>query len=729
MIYAHSLQGRDLSEWETLEAHAHNVAAGSSNRSQRFGASDWAALLGYLHDLGKVKPGFQAKLLGANNDTPHSAEGARFLADRFGAVGSLLAPTILGHHGHLPNPANARSRLTQAEQVAAPDWLPTQTPAAPRRLTCKGITPRERLFRAQFLVRMLYSCLTDADDRETAAFYDRAEGRSAWEGDTELIPDHLARFTRHMTDLQGDGDVNDLRRQVLRHVVEAAGAAPGAFTMTVPTGGGKTLTSLGFGLHHAAAHGLRRLVYVIPYTSIVEQTADVFRQVLGSDAVLEHHAAFDWDGQDESEAEQLKIAAQCWDRPVIVTTAVQFFESLFAARKKRCRKLHSLAGSVIVIDEAQTMPLAYLRPCLAALNEMMDGYGASVVLTTATQPALTRAGGFPAPEAFEGARELAPDPPELYRRLRRVRVRDIGEQDDAALVDHMRTVPQVLLIVDNRLQARGLFDSIRDAPGARHLSTLMTTAHRRAVLAGVRSDLVDKRPVRLVSTSLIEAGVDVSFPRVLRAAAGIDSVAQAAGRCNRHGEMEGLGEVLIFRSEHPAPDAVEQFAAIGRAVLAEHADDPIALDAVAAYFRRLWDTYGAEALDSAPVGQQAPVVGILNAIAKSEMAIPYEDIADAFRLIGQEQRSVVIRDGHWGVDASTLEDLRWRMPGTVARALQEHSVNVPFGLWRSMWAEGVLDWWERDTFGEQFAMLTSSGLYDAEAGLGIAGLETAGGVF
>lgn len=729
MIYAHSLPGRPVSEWEPLEAHARNVALGAAGRAKPFGATDWASLLGYLHDLGKVKPGFQAKLSGADNDTPHSAEGARLLVDCFGAMGELLAPAILGHHGHLPNPPDVRRRLGHAEKIAAPDWALLNVPVVPERLMVQGITQRERLFRAQFLVRMLYSCLTDADDRETAAFYDRAEGRPAWEGDTELVPDHLARFTRHMTDMQGDGDVNDLRRQVLRHVLAAAGALPGAFTMTVPTGGGKTLTSLGFGLHHAAAHGLRRLVYVIPYTSIVEQTADVFRQVLGNDAVLEHHAAFDWDGQDESEAEQLKIAAQSWNRPVIVTTAVQFFESLFAARKKRCRKLHSLAGSVIVIDEAQTMPLAFLRPCLAALNELMAGYGASVVLATATQPALTRAGGFPASEAFDGARELAPDPPELYRRLRRVRVRDIGEQDDSALVGHLRAAQQVLLIVDNRLQARGLFDAIRDAPGARHLSTLMTTAHRRAVLADVRSDLVEKRPVLLVSTSLIEAGVDVSFPLVLRAAAGIDSVAQAAGRCNRNGEMDDLGEVLIFRSEHPAPDAVEQFAAIGRAVLAEHADDPIALEAVDAYFRRLWDTYGADALDCAPVGQQAPVVGILNAIAKAGMSQPYADIADAFRLIGQEQRAVVIRDGRWGVESAELEKLKWRRPGTVARALQEHSVNVPFSLWRTMWAQGVLGWWEPDAFGEQFAILTSSQLYDAQAGLGIAGLEEAGGVF
>lgn len=401
MIFAHSTLRTDCSNWETLEQHSTRVARATAARAEPFGGTDIAALLGHLHDLGKVKPGFQEKLRGAVNDTPHSAEGARLLAS-LGGMGKLLAPAILGHHGQLPNPDEVIRRLVATVSVAAPHWMSTTSPAPPLRLMEPNISQSERAFRTQFLVRMFYSCLTDADDRETAAFYADVEGRATKQIRQEVMQDDLERFERHMAMVGGEGAVNDLRRQVLDCALAGAVCQPGLFTMTVPTGGGKTLSSLGFGLRHAMAHGLRRLIFVIPYTSIVEQTADVFRRVLGDDAILEHHAAFDWDGIDETEAEQLKIAAQSWDRPIIVTTAVQFFESLYAARKKRCRKLHSLSRSVIVIDEAQTMPLAFLRPCLAALRELMDGYGASVVLTTATQPALTRAGGFPAPEALAG---------------------------------------------------------------------------------------------------------------------------------------------------------------------------------------------------------------------------------------------------------------------------------------------------------------------------------------
>ena len=238
-----------------------------------------------------------------------------------------------------------------------------------------------------------------------------------------------------------------------------------------------------------------------------------------------------------------------WDAPIVVTTAVQFFESLFAAKPSQCRKLHRIAGSVVVLDEAQTMPLKLLRPCVAAIDELARNYRASVVLCTATQPALT------AP-AFEGGlaevRELAPDPEQLFKQLERVRVRHLGALDDEALAEHMRSRDQVLCIVNNRRHARAVYQAMADLPGARHLTTLMCARHRSEVLAEVRQLLKDGKPCRLVSTSLIEAGVDVDFPTVLRAEAGLDSIAQAAGRCNREGRSEReSSEVLVFLPENP----------------------------------------------------------------------------------------------------------------------------------------------------------------------------------
>ena len=725
-IYAHSIEGRPEQEWETLEVHSWRVAEAARRRADRFKAGDLAKALGLLHDLGKMKPNFQAKLRGAPNDATHSSEGARVLyeKDNFSKV---LAVIVAGHHGKLSKLEHLRTRIRAAKKVTVPEWCTLPDMAIPLRLDQAPETAAP--YRLQFLVRMLYGTLCDADDRETRAFYAEADGWTDPDRSEELTEQMRTAFDAHMAALPQKGEVNSLRRKVLNHARFMAAEIPGLFTLTVPTGGGKTLTSLGFGLDHALTHGLRRLIFVVPYTSIIEQTADVFRRILGQNAVLEHHGNANWNGEDETEAEQRKVMSASWDVPVIVTTAVQFFESLHAARKKRCRKLPSLAQSVIVLDEAQTLPLKLLRPCLAALRELMDGYYSSVVLSTATQPALTRKGGFPAPEALEGAREIAPDPPGLFAALKRVEVRDVGPMDDAALALRMKSEPQALCIVDNRTQARTLFDMIAASEGARHLSTLMVPAHRRAVLDDVRARLKRGVPVKLVSTSLIEAGVDVDFPLVLRAAAGIDSVAQAAGRCNREGQLARLGRVEVFRSEHSAPPAVEDFAVIGRAVLAEKHEDPTGQEAVASYFKRLWEKYGEVALDAVEVGTPdgVKIKGILEAIRKAGPDCPFEQIEAAFRIIPDGEWLVTVLDGKWGMPVDTLDALRYnKSAGTVSRCVQAHTVSVPWNMWKTLWDEGQIEWWEQEQFDEQFAILRNSDLYDERAGLSAKG--DAGGI-
>lgn len=643
-----------------------------------------------------------------------------------GPVGRLLCGAIVGHHGTLPNPGDLDRRLSEAEPIQTPSWLVVAPLAPPSRLTGDGVTEANCAFRAQFLTRMLFSCLTDADDRETSAFYAEHEGGSLEGPVPELCDSHRRAYSDHMSAKGGDGPVNALRAEVLAHVLAQAQKPRGLFTLTVPTGGGKTLASLGFGLEHAAAHGLRRLVYVIPYTSIVEQTASVFRDLLGEQAVLEHHSAFDplsLDGEDE--AEQHRIAAASWDRPVVVTTAVQFFESLFAARKKRCRKLHSLARSVIVLDEAQTMPHAFLRPCLAVLRELSEGYGASVVFCTATQPALTRAAGLDAPEALEAPVELAPDPPALYRRLKRVEAQDLGPQSSAELLARMREAERALLIVDNRAEARRLFDGLREQPGAALLTTLMTPQHRRDVLSDLGLRLGGDEPVRLVATSLIEAGVDIDFPLVLRSMTGIDSLAQAAGRCNREGRLDGFGQLLMFEPEAGVPPLIKDRAAAAREIFETHGHDPLGLDAVAAYFSLLWRKWGSGALDSATVGTTE---GIMEAIRKHGPGrTPFEDIETAVRLIEENGRfPVVIRGAGYGVDEAGLAQMRdWR-PGRIARALQHHTVDVPRMVWEGLKAAHAVAWWEEVRFGQQFALLEEESLYDAQAGLAVGNFDDLG---
>ncbi len=724
IIHAHSVVGRPESEWETLHDHAQAVAECAAVFAQPFGGQEAARMLGWVHDLGKIKPRFQAKLRGEANREPHSGEGAKLLLSRCGGFGPLLAACVAGHHSGLPDMGDLARRLAAVPELDLPDWMPTPAPLAPfGPLVGNDISH----FTIQFAVRMLFSCLVDADETETAAFYDTVEGRPVTRAPAVLTEAHRTAFNDHVAGFDGKtGLVNTLRAEILDHARAQATQQIGLFTLTVPTGGGKTLTSLGFALDHALHHGLERVIHVIPYTSIVEQTADVFSSVLGQDQVVEHHSTFDWDGvDDEEDLRRLRRVTRNWDAPVIVTTAVQFFESLFAARKRRCAKLHNLARAVIVIDEAQTMPRKLLRPCLAAISELAQHYGATVVLSTATQPVLTRTAGLAVPEALDGVRELAPEPKRLYAALRRTRVTDLGPQDDAALVDRIKSAQQVLTIVNNRRHARSLFDDLADLPGARHLSTMMTPQHRRHVLNDVRERLTGALPVRLISTSLVEAGVDVDFPMVLRAAAGIDSIAQAAGRCNREGRLDDLGEVIMFtpisEGSEP-PEEVRQMAETGAEILAAYKSDPLSADAVSAYFRKLLWVRGYEDLDSVRVGpEDGPYsIGIMKEIAGAggNCTFRFEQIAQAFRMIENSQAPVIIRGGLWGIPDDLLRDLAYAT-GTdgIARALQPYLVNLPHPIRRNLETSRAASLWREDLFGREFLLLDHSELYNDNAGM------------
>jgi CRISPR-associated endonuclease/helicase Cas3 len=511
----------------------------------------------------------------------------------------------------------------------------------------------------------------------------------------------------------------------------------------VPTGGGKTLSSLAFALEHAIAHGLDRVIYVIPFTSIVDQTADVFRKALGhEDAMLEHHSAFDDDKlarqrekEEDVHLEKLRLATQNWDRPIVVTTAVQFFESLFASKPGRCRKLHNIARSVVILDEAQTLPLKLLRPCLAALNELARGYRTSIVLCTATQPAVTQDAGLKAPEALKCVREIILPERNLYGRLRRVKSQTAGTLTDAQIVEALGGVDQGLVIVNNRRHARELFSELQKTgiEGARHLTTAMTAAHRQSVLASIRDDLASGRPVRLVSTSLIEAGVDVSFQAVWRAWAGLDQIAQAAGRCNRNGELgpEG-GRLTIFAAEakdgRAVPRELEQNAESAKRVLRDGIE-PLSPEAVEAYFRellwRLDDGDKQQALDNVLVGDSDPRLrGIMKAIddGKHGFNFPFADVAQAFQLIDETMVPVIvpasIYTAHNAPDDSLLASIP-NLPSTrgIARKLQRHLVQIPRRARDRLIAACSAYVVAREELGDQFVVLSNGDLYGESTGL------------
>ena len=727
-FFAHSTARLDKQDWQLLHDHLKQVGRLARARGEVFGAGEMADVAGLLHDLGKYTERFQGRLEGDPARVDHATWGAQIARQRYGQVGTLLAYGIAGHHAGLANGVSGEQRTALTERLAtgALEALPPLLPVWEREIELPSRVslpmgfrpvPARGAFQLALLARMVFSCLVDADFVDTDNFYRQIEGRAprperqgpALAALRERLDAYLARFPR-------EGGINPLRSEILRHVRGQASQAPGLFSLTVPTGGGKTLASLAFALDHAIVHGLRRVIYVIPFTSIVEQNAAVFRQAfgdLGEDAVLEHHSAFYDDTRAELESlEKRRLAMENWDSPVVVTTAVQFFESLFADRPARCRKLHNIAGSVVILDEAQTLPLPLLRPSVALLDELALNYRTSVVLCTATQPALGKAQGFK--DGLEQVRELAPEPPRLYQALRRVGVRHVGALDDEALAAHLREREQVLCIVNNRRHARHLYETIAEEEGARHLTTLMHARHRSEVLKDVRQRLKAGEPCRLVSTSLIEAGVDVDFPTVLRAETGLDSIAQAAGRCNREGRRAlADSEVLVFSSpDWKPPGELECFASVFRRVARQHQQDLLSLDAVEAYFRELYWQVGELALD------KDDLLGLLK--QAREGGLPMETLAARFRIIQTAMRPVIVPfDPSSGEVVPEVEealrDLEYA-PGA-ARKLQPYLVQVPQQGYEALWRAHAIQPVAPERYGEQFVRLVNPRLYDARFGL------------
>jgi CRISPR-associated endonuclease/helicase Cas3 len=458
----------------------------------------------------------------------------------------------------------------------------------------------------------------------------------------------------------------------------------------------------------------------IPFTSVIEQTAQVYRDALAPNhgAILEHHSSFDQSRIEGIQARsKLALAMETWDQPLIVTTTVRLFESLFSNRPSQCRKLHNLARSVIVLDEVQTLPLTLLRPCVAALKELAANYGCSIVLCTATQPALlatTRGRGRPFTDGFEDTIELAPDPPGLFDAMRRVQVEEIGEQTDDQLAERLAQADQALCIVNRRAHAQALYGAISHLDGARHLSTLMCAEHRRAVLTEIREDLKAERRCRVISTSLIEAGVDVDFPLVLRAEAGLDSILQAAGRCNREGRRDREdSKALVFRpADGKRLQAMRAHIETSETVFRRFGADVTRLEAVSAYFAELLHRKGDDALDEK---------GILRACQDRMLTLdfPFATIAEDFQMIDDYSQAVIIEwDGRARRTVERLRHLRDGFtPGGLARELQSYTVGVPPKARIALIASGAAEVIDEARFGDQFVLLVNADLYRSDIGL------------
>lgn len=681
-----------------LTEHLRAVAAGAAESASGYG-SHWAALAGLWHDLGKFRPGFQryvressdAHIEGKASTAPtgrektHSAAGAlhamRSFEARFGPGGATaaraLAYVIAGHHAGLDNwhdgldprllggnRDHAETEYREAVEACARHEstlleLPVDFDLRSALTTIPGsVDWRSEPLAASLWIRMLFSALVDADFLDTEAYFDRDASQRragfapiAWY--REALNTHLDVLTARVTADARSGDpVMSARAAVLAQCRAKAALPPGVFSLAVPTGGGKTLASMAFALAHAEAHGLRRIVVAIPYTSIVEQTADVLGAVFGAGAIVEHHSQADAD-DDRRDTARSRLACENWDAPVIVTTNVQLLESLFARRTSRCRKLHRLAHSVIVLDEAQLLPPPFLQPVLDALRVLVKHYGVTLLLCTATQPVLTASVRFDPRQSLRGLpapRPIVDDPAPLYASLDRVRFEWPADWHAATeLPDLARVLAAeacVLAVVNTRADAAELASALdaaavdRDGERTLHLSAAMCGQHRADVITEIRARLAarhegrDTRPLRVLSTQLVEAGVDIDFPVVYRALAGLDSIAQAAGRCNREGRLGARGgRVVVFVRPIPAPLAALRFGAQATiATLASFA--PPALGP--AEFERYFPLYYA----NFPSRDERGIVDLLR--GNADFAFDFRTAAERFRLVDDEGQASVL---------------------------------------------------------------------------------------
>ncbi len=692
--YAHSRPDTPQGQWQPLSEHLREVAHKAADFAAAFESADWAHNAGWLHDLGKADNSFQAYLLRENGlddsgyddsgtgRVNHSSAGAALAEEKLGpCVGRVLAYLAAGHHAGLPDwntcdTGNAALQIRLQEGKENLERIRGYGVELFRNLSLPTRPPAfVRPDSFHLWIRMLYSCLVDADFLDTEAFMNPEEHRKrvAFAKMTEL----KNALDRHMAKMAADSPktaVNEIRQEILAACRLAATEPCGLFSLTVPTGGGKTLSGMAFALEHAVKHGKSRVIYVIPYTSIIEQTAKTLADIFGSENVIEHHSNLDPD----KETQRSRLAAENWDAPIIVTTNVQFFESLYAAKSSRCRKLHNIVNSVVILDEAQLLPPELLTPCVDALNLLTRQYGVTLLLATATQPALPN---------LDPPREIVHDPAALYEKMKRTEIHFPADfqtpTDWISLVDQLQEHEKVLCIVNTRRDCYDLFKLMPE--GTIHLSALMCGAHRSDVIAAIKQRLKDNKPIRVISTQLVEAGVDIDFPVVYRALAGLDSIAQAAGRCNREGKlnMEGLlGQVRVFVPPKRAPRGLLLKGENTTRELCSLSDFDIQQpDAFTRYFSLFYSK-----VNDTGIRFHDWLVKDVN----PEIAIHFRTAATNFNLIDdQAQRPVFVRFRN---NDSLLLQLRVVGPKRdIMRKLQRFTVNLPVRDAEKLQADGLLE--------------------------------------
>lgn len=620
---AHVNDGRE----QTLKEHLQGTAQLAGEFAGKFGMEEWGYCCGMLHDIGKYSVEFQKKIQeDCEIQVDHSTAGARVCTEKGGWY-PLLEYCIMGHHTGLPDyGGGTEATLCGRRKKKLKDYQAYQQEVEIPPLKALPFDSRNVAnpgFALSVFMRMLYSCLVDADFLDTEAFMKNGAVERDRGENIEVLVRKLEEYIFKWLENPDMDTVNGRRTEILKACLKQGNQPQGMFRLTVPTGGGKTIASLAFALRHAAAHQLDRIIYVIPYTSIIEQNAQVFREILGEQNVLENHCNVDYESSDGLQSFQL--AAENWDKPVIVTTNVQFFESLFANKSSKCRKLHNIANSVIIFDEAQMLPNDYLKPCLAMMEELTQRYRASLVLCTATQPAL---------DSFFGQNrkmvELCPRMEEQFVFFKRVVFENLGTVTQEELIEKLQQETQTLCIVNTKKRAQALYREL-EGEGVYHLSTSMYPKHRKNVLKMIRERLGAGKRCVVISTSLVEAGVDLDFHSVYRQISGVDSIIQAAGRCNREGKRraeESKVSVFQFEEKEYIPGQRRQMD-VTKSLLAE-GRELSDLKTIEEYFATLYRFRG-ESLDKKKIMEEFR--GIQYDFAK---------VGKEFRLIEEHTKTIFI---------------------------------------------------------------------------------------
>lgn len=699
----------DKTREQTVKEHLEGTAKLAEQFANEFGYRDWGYCCGKLHDIGKYSLKFQDRIRGSEQKVDHATAGAKVCHEK-GGYYTPLAYCIAGHHAGLPDTGEKSDTGDRAtyygrmkkkiedyqeykKEIAIPE-LKTPFFQIPEK--------KDPSFSIGVFTRMLYSCLVDADYLDTEAFMKNGSVIRESGDNMETLWERLHVYIGSWLKEQDRRTINGRRTEILKHCIQCGQEEKGLFRLTVPTGGGKTIASLAFALQHAVKHNMKRIIYVIPYTSIIEQNAHVFSYILGAENVLEHHANVNYESAEE--LNPMQLATENWDKPVIVTTNVQFFESFFSNKSSKCRKLHNIANSILIFDEAQMLPNDYLKPCVAALEELVRYYRSSVVLCTATQPALT--------DLFTKDikwRELCPHMEEQFAFFKRAQLKDIGTITEEELVAKLQNEQQALCILNTKKIVQKIYEEIKEGTsqeGIFHLSTLMYPVHRKRILKKIKERLLAGKKCIVIATSLVEAGVDLDFQTVYRQVAGIDSIIQAAGRCNREGKRP-LNESFtnVFQLEETQKVSGQEQQIDTAKIIIRDYEDFSGVDAIEAYFTRLYKFRG-DALDKK---------GILDQFQKGRF--PFAKVGKEFKLIEEDTKTIFIAKEERA--KKLAEELRYKgMTKSLMREAGAYCVNVYEHVFQNIYDAGMLITISEEV-GDDFWLLQSTEDYSEETGLQI----------